>query len=63
MTIPKQKRRPLGKGTGALECLQLGGSGQVDSYPKQPPSAMWRLRSIWNDDGHFQGWEVMHGGR
>ena len=58
MTKPKQKRRPLGR-DGALECLQLGGSGQVKSYRKTPSRATL-LIAIWNDDGHFCGLEVAH---
>ena len=62
MTKPKQKRRPLGR-DGALECLEFGGSGQVKTYAKTSLRATLRLVTIWNDDGHFQGWEVANGDR
>lgn len=57
----KQKRRPLGKGDGALECLQLGGSGQVETYRKAPRRATLTLRTVFNDDGHFLGLEAANG--
>ncbi len=63
MARPVQKRRPLGKGDGALECLQLGGSGQVKSYSKTRLRATLTLTPIINDDGHFCGLEAAHGNR
>ncbi len=56
---PDEKRRPLGKGDGALDCLRLGGSGQTFIYPTPPRRATLRFVSIVNDDGHHCGLEVV----
>jgi hypothetical protein len=55
---PKQKRRPPGEGDGAVECFQLGSSGQSETYRKPTRPATLTLRTIRNDEGHFQGLEV-----
>lgn len=55
------KRRPLGKGNGALKCLQLGSSGQLFTYSKTPRRATLTLQTVFNDDGHFLGLEAVNG--
>jgi len=56
---PMQKHRPPGEGSGANECLQLGGSGQLQNYRKAPSRATLKLVEIRDEAGRFQGLEAV----
>jgi hypothetical protein len=56
---PDGKRRPLGKGNGALKSL-AGGSERLPSYSKAPRPATLTLQTVFNDDGHFLGLEAVN---
>ena len=59
--MARQQKTPApGKGDGGSEIVPRG-SERFGNYTNRGLVATLTLRSIFNDDGHFQGMEVARG--
>jgi hypothetical protein len=61
MTEPQRKSPSAPRGAKGALCSGLAGLEQQRLYRRARAPATFILRAIYNDERHFQGWEVSFG--